>query len=157
MTNFPFFCIFLADFQVGTAAPNIPCTFTINAKIKRKGVIVSPTYPGAYPKPLFCSFLFLGVTGQRVHLEFRDFDLFSGGPQYVSRPIYIILAKPKPRWKKLPSIDDIRTDISYFMHTYARERAKLAQTRSYIAETAWERARFIWEKLSVKAHFASFN
>ncbi|XP_065225837.1 tolloid-like protein 2 isoform X2 [Planococcus citri] len=69
-----------SDFQVGTAAPNIPCTFTINSKVKRKGVIMSPTYPGAYPKPLFCSFLFLGVSGQRVHLEFRDFDLFSGGP-----------------------------------------------------------------------------
>ncbi|XKL66755.1 hypothetical protein PGB90_010175 [Kerria lacca] len=68
-----------SDYQVGTAAPSIPCSFTINAKIKRKGLILSPTYPGAYPKPLSCSFLFLGNLGQRVHLEFRDFDLFSGG------------------------------------------------------------------------------
>ncbi len=70
-----------ALYQVGTAAPNIPCTFTINGTVKRKAEIYSPTYPGAYPKPLSCSFLFLGKPGQRVHLEFRDFDLFSGGVQ----------------------------------------------------------------------------
>ncbi|PSN56363.1 hypothetical protein C0J52_03754 [Blattella germanica] len=60
--------------------PNTPCSFTIHAASKKQGMIVSPTYPGAYPKDLSCSYQFLGLTGQRIRIEFRDFDLFFGGP-----------------------------------------------------------------------------
>nr|CAD7402645.1 unnamed protein product [Timema cristinae] len=70
----------LTEYQVGTPVPNTPCSFTVNASIQRTGVIVSPTYPGAYPKDLSCSYLFEGQPGQRIRLEFRDFDLFFGGP-----------------------------------------------------------------------------
>ncbi|KYN07265.1 Suppressor of lurcher protein 1, partial [Cyphomyrmex costatus] len=73
----------------GTPEPSTPCTFTIHAEIKRNGSILSPTYPGTYPKDLICSYQFVGRRGQRVRLEFRDFDLFFGGPQYVyARPIF---------------------------------------------------------------------
>ncbi|XP_039289954.1 tolloid-like protein 2 [Nilaparvata lugens] len=69
-----------SEYQIGTPSPQSPCSFTIHAKIKRQGVIVSPTYPGAYPKDLTCNYLFIGLPTQRVRLEFRDFDLFFGGP-----------------------------------------------------------------------------
>ncbi|KAG8299043.1 Cubilin [Homalodisca vitripennis] len=69
-----------SEYQIGTPAPNTPCSFTVLGKTKRTGTIVSPTYPGAYPKDLSCSYLFIGEPGQRVRLEFRDFDLFFGGP-----------------------------------------------------------------------------
>nr|XP_012232025.1 PREDICTED: dorsal-ventral patterning tolloid-like protein 1 isoform X3 [Linepithema humile] len=69
-----------SEFEVGTPAPSTPCTFTINAKIKRTGNILSPTYPGTYPKDLTCNYQFIGNRGQRVRLEFRDFDLYFGGP-----------------------------------------------------------------------------
>jgi hypothetical protein len=63
--------------------PNTPCSFKVHADNKKQGVIISPTYPGAYPKDLSCSYQFMGVIGQRIRIEFRDFDLFFGGPQYV--------------------------------------------------------------------------
>ncbi|XP_054267928.1 dorsal-ventral patterning tolloid-like protein 1 isoform X1 [Macrosteles quadrilineatus] len=69
-----------SEYQIGTPAPNSLCSFTVLGKAKRTGTIVSPTYPGAYPKDLSCSYLFIGEPGQRVRLEFRDFDLFFGGP-----------------------------------------------------------------------------
>ncbi|XP_034244816.1 tolloid-like protein 2 [Thrips palmi] len=67
-------------FEVGTPQPNAPCSYTVRASTSRNGSLVSPTYPGAYPKDLYCSYTFLGIEGQRVRLEFRDFDLFYGGP-----------------------------------------------------------------------------
>ncbi|XP_018056212.1 PREDICTED: bone morphogenetic protein 1 isoform X4 [Atta colombica] len=69
-----------SEYEVGTLEPSTPCTFTIHAEIKRNGNILSPTYPGTYPKDLICSYQFVGKRGQRVRLEFRDFDLFFGGP-----------------------------------------------------------------------------
>ncbi|XP_046405387.1 tolloid-like protein 1 isoform X1 [Ischnura elegans] len=69
-----------SQFEVGTPAPSTICSFTVDVKHKRQGVILSPTYPGVYPKDLSCSYRFNGDPGQRVRLEFRDFDLFFGGP-----------------------------------------------------------------------------
>ncbi|XP_014468464.1 PREDICTED: dorsal-ventral patterning tolloid-like protein 1 isoform X2 [Dinoponera quadriceps] len=69
-----------SEYEVGTPAPSTPCSFTISALAKGTGNILSPTYPGSYPKDLFCSYQFIGKSGQRVRLEFRDFDLFFGGP-----------------------------------------------------------------------------
>ncbi|KAL1123173.1 hypothetical protein AAG570_002260, partial [Ranatra chinensis] len=70
-----------SEYQVGTPAPHSsPCSYMVHAESKRQGAIVSPTYPGTYPKDLTCSYLLLGQPGQRVRLEFRDFDLFFGGP-----------------------------------------------------------------------------
>jgi len=51
--------------------------------VNKTGALISPTYPGAYPKDMSCTYQFLGESNQRVRLEFRDFDLFFGGPQWV--------------------------------------------------------------------------
>ncbi|XP_059483669.1 tolloid-like protein 1 isoform X3 [Neocloeon triangulifer] len=69
-----------SEYEVGTPEPNTPCTFTVHTDVRRTGNIISPTYPGVYPKDLTCSYQFIGKPGQRVRLEFRDFDLFFGGP-----------------------------------------------------------------------------
>ncbi|CAB3384550.1 Hypothetical predicted protein [Cloeon dipterum] len=69
-----------SDYEVGTPEPNTPCTFTVHTEVTRTGNILSPTYPGVYPKDLTCSYQFIGKPGQRIRLEFRDFDLFFGGP-----------------------------------------------------------------------------
>ncbi|XP_023718957.1 bone morphogenetic protein 1 isoform X3 [Cryptotermes secundus] len=69
-----------STYEIGTPVPNTPCSFKVHAANKKQGVIVSPTYPGAYPKDLSCSYQFMGLTGQRIRIEFRDFDLFFGGP-----------------------------------------------------------------------------
>jgi hypothetical protein len=75
-------CIFFsAEYEVGVPVAGSPCSFLVKGGVKPTGMILSPTYPGAYPKALFCSYQFLGVPGQRIRLEFRDFDLFFGGPQ----------------------------------------------------------------------------
>lgn len=78
-----FLTLLAAEFEVGTLAPSTPCTFTVDSEHRRSGNILSPTYPGTYPKDLGCSYQFIGKRSQRVRLEFRDFDLFFGGPQYV--------------------------------------------------------------------------
>ncbi|KYB29011.1 Cubilin-like Protein [Tribolium castaneum] len=69
-----------SEYEVGVPVAGSPCSFLVKGGVKPSGVILSPTYPGAYPKALFCSYQFLGVPGQRIRLEFRDFDLFFGGP-----------------------------------------------------------------------------
>lgn len=82
------FGLFAAEYEVGTPAPSTPCSFKVESENKRNGSILSPTYPGTYPKGLTCSYQFIGVQGQRVRLEFRDFDLFFGGQQYVA--VYVL-------------------------------------------------------------------
>lgn len=74
-------CCVTAAFHLGTPSPISPCSFVVNSKNKRQGVILTPTYPGIYPKGMTCKYLFHGQVSQRVRLEFRDFDLFFGGPQ----------------------------------------------------------------------------
>ncbi|XP_076352181.1 cubilin-like isoform X2 [Tachypleus tridentatus] len=69
-----------SKYSIGTPAPSSVCTFTIYHDRKKEGLFVSPTYPGVYPKNLHCQYRFLGRAGQRVRLEFMDFDLFYGGP-----------------------------------------------------------------------------
>ncbi|XP_039306033.1 cubilin isoform X8 [Solenopsis invicta] len=85
-----------SEYEVGTPEPSTPCTFIIHAETKRTGNILSPTYPGTYPKDLICSYQFVGQRGQRVRLEFRDFDLFFGGPQYIFETEYKIPGTAAP-------------------------------------------------------------
>ena len=75
------YIIFIAEFDVGQPVIGSPCSYVINFAQKRTGFLVSPTYPGAYPKDMSCTYQFIGKPGQRVRIEFRDFDLFYGGPQ----------------------------------------------------------------------------
>lgn len=70
-----------AEFEVGVLVPKTICSYTVNVAQKRTGFIMSPTYPGAYPKNIMCTYQFTGKSNQRIRLEFRDFDLFFGGPQ----------------------------------------------------------------------------
>jgi len=55
------------------------CSFEIHGNRQKNGELYSATYPGTYPKNLICSYKFIGEPGQRIRLEFRDFDLFYGG------------------------------------------------------------------------------
>lgn len=69
---------------MGTPVPRTLCSYTILASSNKGiGELLSPTYPGVYPKNLSCSYKFIGSPGQRVRIEFRDFDVFYGGQQYV--------------------------------------------------------------------------
>lgn len=72
---------FPAEFEVGAPVIGSACSYVVNFAQKRSGFLVSPTYPGAYPKDMSCTYQFIGKPGQRVRIEFRDFDLFYGGPQ----------------------------------------------------------------------------
>ncbi|KPJ04342.1 Dorsal-ventral patterning tolloid-like protein 1 [Papilio xuthus] len=69
-----------SEFEVGTPVPNTLCSFVIEASKRKTGLLLSPTYPGIYPKDISCNYQFIGQPGQRIRLEFRDFDLFFGGP-----------------------------------------------------------------------------
>ncbi|XP_037027198.1 cubilin isoform X3 [Bradysia coprophila] len=67
-------------FEIGTPVTGSACSFTITPHKNKSDVFISPTYPGAYPKDMSCTYQFIGESNQRVRLEFRDFDLFFGGP-----------------------------------------------------------------------------
>ncbi|XP_069357624.1 cubilin isoform X2 [Maniola hyperantus] len=69
-----------SEFEVGTPVPNTLCSYVIEASKRKTGLLLSPTYPGVYPKDIVCNYMFKGQAGQRIRLEFRDFDLFFGGP-----------------------------------------------------------------------------
>lgn len=71
----------VALFEIGTPVTGSACSFTITPHKNKSDVFISPTYPGAYPKDMSCTYQFIGESNQRVRLEFRDFDLFFGGPQ----------------------------------------------------------------------------
>ena len=81
------FPLFTDKYKFGTPITNTPdarserCSFTINSGGQKSGEIMSPTYPGTYPKDLQCSYQFIGRENQRLRIEFRDFDLFYGGAQ----------------------------------------------------------------------------
>lgn len=79
VTNY--YVLFTAEYEVGQPVMGSACSYVINFAQKRSGFLVSPTYPGAYPKDMSCTYQFIGKPGQRVRIEFRDFDLFYGGPQ----------------------------------------------------------------------------
>ncbi|CAH1967539.1 unnamed protein product [Acanthoscelides obtectus] len=68
------------EYEIGQPLPGSPCNFLVKGAVKHTGVLLTPTYPGAYPKALHCSYQFLGAPGERIRIEFRDFDLFFGGP-----------------------------------------------------------------------------
>ncbi|XP_055908933.1 uncharacterized protein LOC129943472 isoform X2 [Eupeodes corollae] len=71
-----------SEYEIGIPIAGSPCSYTItpSMSLNKTGALISPTYPGAYPKDMSCTYQFLGETNQRVRLEFRDFDLFFGGP-----------------------------------------------------------------------------
>ncbi|XP_037910464.1 tolloid-like protein 2 isoform X3 [Hermetia illucens] len=69
-----------SEYEIGIPISGSPCSYTVTPSSNKTGALISPTYPGAYPKDLSCTYTFLGETNQRVRLEFRDFDLFFGGP-----------------------------------------------------------------------------
>lgn len=67
--------------SMGTPAPLEACGWTINSDTKPEGVIMAPYYPAVYPDNLDCYYQLKGQPGQRIRLEFTDFDLYSGGDQ----------------------------------------------------------------------------
>ncbi|XP_076057543.1 cubilin-like isoform X2 [Oratosquilla oratoria] len=69
-----------SKYTIGKPVKNHTCGFEIHSDMVKNGTFMSPTYPGVYPKNITCYYKFLGHTGQRIRLEFRDFDLFFGGP-----------------------------------------------------------------------------
>ncbi len=72
-------------YHLGTPLPNLEntksetCSFVIYSRQRKAGEIMTPTYPGIYPKNMECTYKFVGEVGQRLRVEFRDFDLFYGG------------------------------------------------------------------------------
>ncbi|XP_037780104.1 uncharacterized protein LOC119576470 [Penaeus monodon] len=68
-----------SKYVVGDPSPDTLCGFVIHSGLQKQGQFMTPTYPGVYPKNITCFYKFIGKKGQRVRLEFRDFDLFYGG------------------------------------------------------------------------------
>uniref|UniRef100_A0A914CE37 CUB domain-containing protein n=1 Tax=Acrobeloides nanus TaxID=290746 RepID=A0A914CE37_9BILA len=79
-----------ARYIPGMPIPDHPCGFVLEGKKKRRGSILSPTYPGSYPSNFHCTYLFKGNPDDRIRLHFRDFDIYFGGEHcpYDTMTIY---------------------------------------------------------------------
>jgi len=80
-----------AIYKMGKPAPPNVCGWTIENKSKKgrakKGKIMTPSYPGIYPSNLFCFYKFKGKPGERIRLDFEDFNLF-GDNQITRKPLH---------------------------------------------------------------------
>ena len=66
---------------MGVPANYGACGWTMSANRTSKGEILAPYYPAVYPDNLECWYKLEGRPGQRIKLEFTDFDLYYGGDQ----------------------------------------------------------------------------
>ena len=63
--------------MLGTPMPNVAspkgdtCSFTIYGNSKRMGEIMTPTYPGTYPKNMLCSYKFIGKEGDTPQIVYK--------------------------------------------------------------------------------------
>jgi len=57
----------LEKYDLGTPLPSMQgtksetCNYIINSKNKKSGEVMTPTYPGTYPKDIQCSYKFVGM------------------------------------------------------------------------------------------------
>uniref|UniRef100_A0A915Q495 CUB domain-containing protein n=1 Tax=Setaria digitata TaxID=48799 RepID=A0A915Q495_9BILA len=109
-----------APYQVGEKVPPGKCDFVIDSKIRKRGSIFSPTYPGTYPKNFRCTYLLNGKTGQRIRLLFRDFDIYFGGEHcpYDSFTIYDGPTNKHPIIRKLCGLQQRMVIYSFGPSTF---------------------------------------
>jgi hypothetical protein len=59
--------VFSEKFALGTPLPSVQgtksetCNFVIHSKHRKTGEVMTPTYPGTYPKDIHCSYKFVGT------------------------------------------------------------------------------------------------
>uniref|UniRef100_A0A5S6Q849 CUB domain-containing protein n=1 Tax=Trichuris muris TaxID=70415 RepID=A0A5S6Q849_TRIMR len=77
-------------YSVGTRLNPKECHYLIYSSQTSHGSIRSPTYPGKYPGNMQCIYQMIGEPGERIRLEFEDFDVYFGGDHcpYDSLTIY---------------------------------------------------------------------
>ena len=71
----------LEPYKMGQPAQFGACGWTINSVSRPEGIVMAPFYPAVYPDNLDCYYKMEGKDGQRVRLEFTDFDIYHGGDQ----------------------------------------------------------------------------
>nr|XP_024216184.1 suppressor of lurcher protein 1-like [Halyomorpha halys] len=59
----------------GEQAEDYPCGFRYRAGSRSSGHFQSPNYPGLYPRNTECHYFFHGHDGQRIRIQFHDFDV----------------------------------------------------------------------------------
>ena len=68
-------------YRMGRPAEFGACGWTIESQLQPSGYIMAPYYPAVYPDNLDCFYRLQGQPGQRIRLQFTDFDLYYGGDQ----------------------------------------------------------------------------
>ncbi|PAV59672.1 hypothetical protein WR25_21263 isoform C [Diploscapter pachys] len=106
-----------AKYRIGRPIDSQPCSFIVDSSIKERGELYSPTYPGSYPQSFFCSYLLRGRKGQRIHVQFPDFDVFFGGEHcpYDSVTIFDGPTSSYPIIKKLCGLQQ-KVELYSFGH-----------------------------------------
>ena len=68
-------------YKMGIPASYGACGWTMRADTRPQGYILAPSYPAVYSDDIDCYYKLEGIPGQRIKLEFLDFDLYYGGDQ----------------------------------------------------------------------------
>ncbi|CAG5045845.1 unnamed protein product [Parnassius apollo] len=97
---------FLEDYAVtsGKQLKEFPCAFVYNSSESERGVVMSPNYPGVYPRDTECNYFFYGNQDEKVRLHFTHFDVEGVIPcEVVSASDYVqfynqILDSQSPRY-----------------------------------------------------------
>ncbi|EDW45844.1 GM13643 [Drosophila sechellia] len=117
-----------SEYEIGIPIAGSPCSYTItpSMSVNKTGALISPTYPGAYPKDMSCTYQFLGESNQRVRLEFRDFDLFFvyDGPDNSSALIGTYCGQQR-------NLVLYSSESSLFVHFYTLSRTANTQNRGF--------------------------
>ncbi|RWS28317.1 suppressor of lurcher protein 1-like protein [Leptotrombidium deliense] len=78
--------MFTADFGITTGEQDEKrgvCTFVFNSETHPSSSVMSPNYPGLYPRDTECHYFFYGERNQRVHFSFAYFDVEGVPPCYA--------------------------------------------------------------------------
>ncbi|KAL4707265.1 hypothetical protein ACJJTC_019803 [Scirpophaga incertulas] len=59
----------------GNQLLEFPCAFVYNSSERLRGVLVSPNYPGLYPRDTECNYFLYGNENEKIHLHFTHFDV----------------------------------------------------------------------------------
>lgn len=77
VTGFQADYAFVRNFGINTGEPDTRylCGFNYKSSLATSGVFTSPNYPGKYPRNTECHYLFYGLKGEKVIIDFPKFEV----------------------------------------------------------------------------------
>ena len=96
------------------------CVFNYQSVSEPDGHIISPNYPGLYPRNTECHYFFYGHALETVHITFLFFDVDGIAPRYVRFTYSCTFAlngrkRLKIRQKCAPSMSSFKSRLKTYL------------------------------------------